>query len=137
MVLCNHYIFLRDAADKGFQSLRLQDTQIAVLMSRLEGKGGNAESNRTGGGGGESQTSSGGPGSGGCRYCGTSIHTGGKPECPWGELSVKAARAAAREALRGLAKGNGGKGRGGEDGTKGGKGGKDKEKGEEEKAGGK
>ncbi len=136
-VLCHHYIFLRDSADKGFQSLRLQDTQLAVLLRNIESKGGSSGSAGGNTGGSDGQAGGGGQSGNGCRYCGTQIHTGGKPECPWGHLSSKAAKAAAREALRELAKGGGNKGCGGEDGKAGGAGGKDKDKGEEAKKGGK
>jgi len=142
-VLCNHYILLRDSADKGFQSLRLQDTQLAALMTQMEAqsppreKGGGVEGGGTGGSDGPKND--GAPSFGGCRYCGSSLHNGGKPECPWADLSHKAARAAARKVLKDLGSSGGGggwRGQGGEEKEKGGKGGKGKGEGEEGKSGG-
>jgi len=94
-VLCYHYIFLTDSTDKGWQSLRLQDTQIGQILTKLEDSSSNPGAKGKGGGDTADTNKF-----NGCRYCGSSIHSGGKPNCPWSGLSHKAAKAAARDALR-------------------------------------
>ena len=69
MVICYHYIFLCDSADKGWQSLHLQDKQIGSILTKIEAKLPDGSSSGSGNGG------EGSGGFNGCRHCSSMMHT--------------------------------------------------------------
>ena len=93
--LCSLYAYLRDGQGKNWHSDELQYKRNMDIFARTS-EGGMAGSP------GDDLSTLGGS-SGHCGKCGTSLHTGGKDQCPWNTMSAAAARKNANKFMRAMA----------------------------------
>jgi hypothetical protein len=88
--LCALYAYLRDGQSKNWHSDELQYKRNMDIFAREGGQGGDDLSTLGGS-------------SGHCLKCGTSLHSGGKANCPWNGVSDAQAKKNANKVIRNMA----------------------------------
>jgi viroplasmin and RNaseH domain-containing protein len=100
--ICSLYAYLRDGHQSGWYSSSLQAKRNMELFGKVGSSQSSVSTAMTDGDAGPSC----------CIKCGTCLHLGGSPNCPWANLPDAQARKSGTKALRGLSQGNLKKGKG-------------------------
>jgi hypothetical protein len=94
--ICSLYAYLRDGDHSGWYSSSLQAKRNMELFGKVGSSQSSVSTTITDGDAGPSC----------CIKCGTCLHLGGSPNCPWSNLPDAQARKNGTKALQGLSQGN-------------------------------
>jgi len=87
-MVCRVYTYLRDGQSKTWMSLRLQETEISNIRSRLSQPGVEATQGYN------------------CSHCKSALHGGGRTSCPWINKPAAEAKKAANAFMARMADGS-------------------------------